>query len=102
MSSSEPSQNLLTEPSAESSERKPLLSERKIQANRRNALPQPPVQGAPAYCRGRRRESGRVSWLGRKTCANITDPLVSSRKCSSKGLQTCWWRLARVIRAENG
>jgi hypothetical protein len=38
MSSSEPSQNLLNAPSRKTSDRKPPLSERRIQANRRNAL----------------------------------------------------------------
>ena len=115
----EPSQNFSTPPSPENSARKRPVSERRIQANRRNAL----RSTGPKTARGKRtvaRNAIKHGLLAREVVITAGDgeedlaefhALVGSlweyyagvvEESLVQTIATCWWRKARVIRAENG
>ena len=117
----EPSQNFSTPPSPENSARKRPVSERRIQANRRNAL----RSTGPKTARGKRtvaRNAIKHGLLAREVVITAGDgeedlaefhALIGSlweyyepagvvEESLVQTIATCWWRKARVIRAENG
>jgi len=121
MSQQEPLNNSSTRPSTESSGRKRPVSERKIQANRKNAL----RSTGPKTERGKRtvsRNAIKHGILAREVVISAGEGKENSNEfhhiveglyeqCEPVGIleehlveviATCWWRRARVIRAENG
>ena len=121
MSLQEPSQNFSTPPSRESSARKRPVSERRIQANRRNAL----RSTAPKSARGKRtvaRNAIKHGLLAREVVITAGDgeenleefhslleglwdsyePMGVVEESLVQAIAACWWRKARAIRAENG
>jgi hypothetical protein len=122
VSLSEPqNKNFSTPPSPEDSPRKRPVSERKIQANRRNAL----RSTGPKTVRGKRtvarnaikhglliREVVITAGDGEESLEEFYDlverlcqyyePVGVVEETLIQRIATCWWRLARVIRAENG
>jgi len=122
VSLSEPQKkNFFTPPSPEDSPRKRPVSERKIQANRRNAL----RSTGPKTARGKRtvarnalkhglliREVVITAGDGEESLEEFYDlverlceyyePVGVVEETLIQRIATCWWRLARVIRAENG
>lgn len=120
MSPQAPSQDSATPPSPNPSGKR-SVSERKIQANRRNAL----RSTGPRTARGKRivsqnpikhgllaREVVITAGDGTESSAEFYTLLASLRDCYEpvgvvedslvQTIATCWWRKARVIRAENG
>jgi len=121
MSLQERSQNFSTPPSPETSARKRPVSERRIQANRRNAL----RSTGPKTARGKRtvsRNAIKHGFLAREVVITAGDGAENLKefhtlveglgKCYEpvgvieetlvQTIATCLWRKARVIRAENG
>jgi len=121
MSLQEPSQKLSTPPSPEKSGRKRPVSERRIQANRRNAL----RSTGPKTARGKStvaRNAIKHGLLAREvviTAGNgeenleefhsllkglweSYEPMGVVEESLVQTIAACWWRKARVIRAENG
>jgi hypothetical protein len=121
MSQPEPSRNPSTQPSREDSARKRPVSERRTQANRRNAL----RSTGPKTARGKRTVSRNAikhgllaqevvitAGDGRESLEKFHDLVEGLGKCYEpvgvieetfvQTIATCWWRKARVIRAENG
>jgi hypothetical protein len=121
MSLQEPSQKLSTPPSPEHSARKQPVSERRIQANRRNAL----RSTGPKTARGKRtvaRNAIKHGLLAREIVITAGDgeenleefhalveglweyyePVGVVEESLVQTIAACWWRKARVIRAENG
>ncbi len=121
MSLKEPSQDLSDSPSPEEAARKRPVSERKIQANRRNAL----RSTGPTTGRGKRnvsrnaikhgilaREVVILAGDGEESLKEFLDlaerlwedyePVGVVEEQLVQTIVTCWWRKARVIRAENG
>ena len=121
MSEQEPSKNLSAQPSPENSARKRPVSERRIQANRRNAL----RSTGPKTARGKRavaRNAIKHGFLAREVVIATGDgeetleefhalierlweyyePVGVVEESLVQTIATCWWRKARVIRAENG
>lgn len=120
MSQQEPSQDFSTHPSLESSRKRPV-SERRIQANRKNAL----RSTGPITERGKRtvsRNAIKHGFLAREVVITAGDgkensedfhelveklceeyePMGIVEESLVQTIATCWWRKARVIRAENG
>ena len=121
MSLREPSPDFSTQPSPEHSARKRSVSERGIRANRQNAL----RSTGPTTARGKRNASrnamkhgflarevvitagdGKESLeefhdLAEQLCEHY-DPVGVVEESFVQTIATCWWRKARVIRAENG
>jgi hypothetical protein len=121
MSLQEPSHDFSTPPSPEHSARKRPVSERRIQANRQNAL----RSTGPRTARGKHNVSrnaikhgflarevvitagdGKESLkefhdLSEKLC-ELYEPVGVVEESLVQTIATCWWRKARVIRAENG
>ncbi len=121
MSLQEPSQKLSTPSSPEKSARKRPVSERRIQANRRNAL----RSTGPKTARGKRtvaRNAIKHGLLAREVVITAGDgeenleefhslltglwesyePMGVVEESLVQTIAACWWRKARVIRAENG
>jgi hypothetical protein len=122
VSLSEPQKkNFFTPPSPEDSPRKRSVSERKIQANRRNAL----RSTGPKTARGKHNvgcNAIKHGLLARQVVITAGDgeeslkefhglvgrlwesyePVGVVEETLVQRIATCWWRLARVIRAENG
>lgn len=121
MSRQQPSQDFGTQPSPPNPSRKRPVSERKIQANRRNAL----RSTGPRTERGKRtvsqnaikhgllaREVVITAGNGKESAAEFYILLGSFCDCYEpigiveeslvQTIAACWWRKARVIRAENG
>ncbi len=121
MSLREPSQDFSTPRSPENSARKWPVSERRIQANRRNAL----RSTGPTTARGKRsvaRNAIKHGFLAREVVITAGDgeeslkefhdlveqlceyyePVGVVEESLVQTIATCWWRKARVIRAENG
>ena len=121
MSLQEPSQDFSTPPSPENSARKRSVSERRIQANQRNAL----RSTGPRTARGKRnvsRNAIKHGFLAREVVITAGDgeeslkefhdlaeklcehyePVGVVEESLVQTIATCWWRKARVIRAENG
>jgi hypothetical protein len=121
MSLKEPSQDFSTPPSRANRPRKQPVSERRIQANRRNAL----RSTGPKTARGKRAVAGNAikhGFLAREVVITAGEGEESLKEfhdlveklCEHYGpfgvveeslvqmIATCWWRKARVIRAENG
>ena len=121
MSQQEPLRNFSTQPSPENSPRKRPVSERRIQANRRNAL----RSTGPKTARGKRavacnaikhgflaREVVITSGDGEETLEEFHalierlweyyEPVGVVEESLVQTIATCFWRKARVIRAENG
>src|SRR5713226_8790897 len=121
MSRQEPSQDFSTPPSPEHSARKRPVSERRIQANRRNAL----RSTGPTTTRGKRtvsRNAIKHGFLAREVVITAGDgeenleefhslleglwdsyePMGVVEESLVQAIAACWWRKARVIRAENG
>jgi hypothetical protein len=121
MSQQEPLRNFSTQPSPENSPRKRPVSERRIQANRRNAL----RSTGPKTARGKRAVAGNAikhGFLAREVVITTGDgeealeefhalierlweyyePVGVVEESLVQTIATCWWRKARVIRAENG
>ncbi len=121
MSLQEPSQNFSTPPSPGNSARKRPVSERRIQANRRNAL----RSTGPKTQRGKRtvsRNAIKHGFLAREVVITAGDGAENLKefhtllerlvKCYEpvgvieetlvQTIATCLWRKARVIRAESG
>ena len=121
MSLHEPPNNFSTTPSPENSTRKRPVSERRIQANRRNAL----RSTGPKTARGKRtvsRNAIKHGFLAREVVITAGDGAENLKefhtlveglgKCYEpvgvieetlvQTIATCLWRKARVIRAENG
>jgi len=116
-----PSQDFSTSPSPEHSARKRSVSERRIQANRRNAL----RSTGPTTARGKRnvsRNAIKHGFLAREVVIAAGDgeenlkefhdlidklceyyePVGIVEESLVQTIATCWWRKARVIRGENG
>jgi len=121
MSQQEPSKSFSTQPSPEHSARKRPVSERRIQANRRNAV----RSTGPKTARGKRavaRNAIKHGFLAREVVITTGDgeetleefhalierlwedyePVGVVEESLVQTIATCWWRKARVIRAENG
>jgi hypothetical protein len=121
MSQKEPSKDFSTQPSPESSGRKRPVSERRIQANRRNAR----RSTGPTTARGKRtvaRNAIKHGFLAREVVITAGDgkedlsefhkiveklckqykPVGVVEESLVQTIATCLWRKARVIRAENG
>jgi hypothetical protein len=121
MSLQEPSQRPSTPSSQEKSARKRPVSERRIQANRRNAL----RSTGPKTARGKRtiaRNAIKHGLLAREVVITAGDgeeileefhsllvglcesyePMGVVEESLVQTIAACWWRKARVIRAENG
>ena len=121
MSLEEPSQDCSAESSPANLSRKPPASERTIQANRRNAL----RSTGPKTDRGKRtvaRNALKHGLLAREVVITAGDgeesleefhdlvkqlheqyePIGVVEESLVQTIATCWWRKARVIRAENG
>jgi hypothetical protein len=121
MSQQEPSKTFSTQPSPQNSARKRPVSERRIQANRRNAL----RSTGPKTARGKRtvaRNAIKHGFLAREVVITTGDgeealeefhalierlweyyePVGVVEESLVQTIATCWWRKARVIRAENG
>ncbi|HXZ31003.1 MAG TPA: hypothetical protein VEH30_01865 [Terriglobales bacterium] len=121
MSLPEPSTKPSTQPLAGHRGPKPPLSERRIQANRRNAL----RSTGPRTARGKRtvaRNALKHGLLAREAVITAGDGEEDTREFHAlveklhqcyqpvgvieemlvQTIATCWWRKARVIRAENG
>ena len=121
MSLQEPATDFSTPPSLENPDRKRPVSERRVQANRRNAL----RSTGPKTARGKRAVAGNAikhgflarevvitAWHGEESLKEFHD--LVEKICEHYGaigvveellvqtIATCWWRKARVIRAENG
>jgi hypothetical protein len=121
MPQQEPSEDFSSQPSPESSGRKRPVSERRIQANRRNAR----RSTGPTTARGKRtvaRNAIKHGFLAREVVITVGDgkedlnefhdiveklckqyePVGVVEESLIQTIATCWWRKARVIRAENG
>ena len=121
MSLQEPSRNPLPPQSSENSARKRPVSERRIQANRRNAL----RSTGPKTARGKRtvaRNAIKYGLLAREVVITAGDgeenleefhslvdrlwesyePVGIVEESLIQAIASCWWRKARVLRAENG
>jgi hypothetical protein len=121
MSQQEPSQDFSNPPAPERAARKRPVSERKIQANRRNAL----RSTGPTTARGKRNVSCNAikhGLLARQVVITAGDgeesltefqdlveklreqykPVGVIEELLVQIIATCWWRKARVIRAETG
>jgi hypothetical protein len=121
MSLQEPSPNSSTPQSPKNSARKRPVSERRIQSNRRNAL----RSTGPKTARGKRtvaRNAIRHGLLAREVVITAGDgeenleefhslleglwdtyePIGVVEESLVQAIAACWWRKARVIRAENG
>lgn len=121
MSLEERSKNSSDQPSPASPSRKRPASERRIQANRRNAL----RSTGPKTERGKRtvaRNAIKHGFLAQevvitagdgkesleafhelvKQLCEYYDPVGVVEESLVQTIATCWWRKARVIRAENG
>src|SRR5256885_10479109 len=121
MSLQEPSPNFSTPQSPKKCARKRPVSERRIQANRRNAL----RSTAPKSARGKRtvaRNAIKHGLLAREVVITAGDgeenleefhslleglwdsyePIGVVEESLVQAIAACWWRKARVIRAENG
>src|SRR2546425_13047035 len=121
MSLQERSQNLSSPPSPETAPRKRPVSERRLQANRRNAL----RSTGPKTARGKRtvsRNAIKHGLLAREVVITAGDgeenleefhslleglweyyePVGVVEESLVQTIAACWWRKARVIRAENG
>jgi hypothetical protein len=121
MSLEEPSQDFPGQPSPANSSRKRPVSESRIQANRRNAL----RSTGPKTARGKRtvaRNAIKHGFLAREVVIAAGDgeeslkefhamveqlceyyePVGVIEESLVQTIATCWWRKARVIRAENG
>jgi hypothetical protein len=121
MSLTNPSNNFHTPPSPDNSARKRPVSERRIQANRRNAL----RSTGPKTARGKRtvaRNATKHGLLAREVVITAGDgeesleafhtlvarlwesyePVGVVEEMFVQRIATCWWRLARATRAENG
>lgn len=121
MSLQERSPNFSNQPSPENSARKRTVSERRIQANRRNAL----FSSGPKTARGKRavaRNAIKHGLLAREVVITAGDgkenledfhslveglwedyePVGVVEESLVQTIATCWWRKARVFRAENG
>jgi hypothetical protein len=121
MSLREPSNDPSNQSSPETSTPKRPVSERSIQANRRNAL----RSTGPKTARGKRtvaRNAIRHGLLTREVVISAGDgaenleefnnlveklceyyePVGIAEELLVQKIATCWWRKARVIRAENG
>ena len=121
MSLQELATDFSTPPSLENPDRKRPVSERRVQANRRNAL----RSTGPKTARGKRAVAGNAikhgflarevvitAWHGEESLKEFHD--LVEKICEHYGaigvveellvqtIATCWWRKARVIRAENG
>jgi len=120
MSLQEPSHNFSTPPPEHHARKRPV-SERKIQANRRNAL----RSSGPKTARGKRtvaRNAIKHGFLAQEVVITAGDgkenleefhamverlweyyePVGVVEEILVQRIATCWWRLARAIRAENG
>ena len=121
MSLEQPSNDSSAQSSSTNRSRKRPVSERKIQANRRNAL----RSTGPTTARGKRTVSRNAIKHGllarevvitagdgeesaeefhdlvQKLCADY-QPVGVIEEFLVQTIATCWWRNARVIRAENG
>jgi hypothetical protein len=120
MSLQEPSHNFSTPPSEHHARKRPV-SERRIQANRRNAL----RSTGPKTARGKRtvaRNAIKHGLLAREVVITAGDgeenleefhsllegllesyePMGVVEESLVQTIAACWWRKARVIRAENG
>jgi hypothetical protein len=121
MSLKKTSQDSSATPSPEGSASKRPVSERRIQANRRNAL----RSTGPTTARGKRtvahnaikhgllaREVVITAGEGKESLKEFQDlaaklsktyePVGIVEESLVQTIATCWWRKARVIRAENG
>src|SRR5450755_3237237 len=121
MSQGEPSKDSSLQSSSSNPSRKPPTSERRIQANRRNAL----RSTGPKTERGKRtvaRNAIKHGFLAREVVITAGDgqespeefqdllkrlwedyePVGVVEESLVQTIATCWWRKARVIRAENG
>jgi hypothetical protein len=121
MSLQEPLKQSSTQPLPESSTRKGPVSERRIQANRRNAL----RSTGPKTTQGKRtvaRNAIKHGFLAREVVITMGggeedleefhalaerlweyyEPANVVEESLVQTIATCWWRKARVIRAENG
>jgi hypothetical protein len=121
MSLREPSQNLIPNPSLENCPRKPRISERKIDANRRNAQ----RSTGPKTARGKQtsaRNAIKHGLLAREVVITSGDgkedlhdferlmeglwddykPVGTVEESLVQTIGACWWRKARTLRAENG
>ena len=121
MSLEEPSQDFPTQPSPANPPRKRPVSERRIQANRKNAL----RSTGPRTARGKRtvacnaikhgllaREVVITAGEGEENLKefhtlleglwNYYEPVGVVEEALVQTIANCWWRKARVIRAENG
>ena len=121
MSQQERSQDSSTPPSPKDPSHKRPVSERRIQANRRNAL----RSTGPTTARGKRtvsRNAIKHGFLAREAVITAGDgeeslkefhdlvenlcehyePVGVVEQSLVQTIATCWWRKARVIRAENG
>jgi len=121
MSEQESSNNSFAQPSVERLGRKRPVSERRIQANRRNAL----RSMGPTTARGKRtvaRNAIKHGLLAREVVITAGDgkedlnefhglierlceqyqPVGVVEESLVETVATCWWRKARVLRAENG
>ncbi len=121
MAVQEASHNFSTPPSPEHSASKRSVSERRIQANRRNAL----RSTGPKTVRGKRtvaRNAMKHGLLAQEVVITAGDgeenleefralverlweyyePVGVLEEMLVQRIGTCWWRLARTIRAENG
>jgi hypothetical protein len=119
MSLQDPSQDFSTPPSPKHSVRKRTVSERRIQANRRNA----PRLTGPTTARGKRnvsRNAIKHGLLAREVVITAGDgeesleefhelveklcqqyePVGVLEESLVQTIATCWWRKARVLRAE--
>jgi len=121
MSLQEPSKDFSTQQSLDSPGRKRPVSERRVQANRRNAL----RSTGPKTARGKRTAARNAighGFLAREVVITAGDgeetleefhalaerlweyyePAGVVEESLVQTIATCWWRKARVIRAENG
>ena len=121
MSQHEPLRDPSKQPAPENSARKRPVSERRIKANRRNAI----RSTGPKTARGKRvvaRNAIKHGFLAREVVIATGDgeetleefhtlierlwdyyePLGVVEESLVQTIATCWWRKARVIRAENG
>jgi hypothetical protein len=121
MALEEPSQDCPTQPSLANSPRKRPVSERRIQANRKNAL----RSTGPRTARGKRtvaRNAIKHGLLAREVVITAGDgeenleefhtlleglwkhyePVGVVEEALVQMIAACWWKKARVIRAENG
>jgi hypothetical protein len=121
MSLQEPAQNVSTQHPSEASARKPPVSERRAEANRRNAR----YSTGPKTARGKRvvaRNAIKHGLLAREVVIrsgegeeNLQDfdklikgllkhyePVGTVEESLVQTIAACWWRKARILRAENG